>query len=153
MKVIDCHYPLIHRSNAAPFHFIHGHIQHLNEQLGITIQPTAFKGDIHLSDCEKAFTSRVQEITGSSEPYWIVVAGGKYDFSIKWWDSERFQEVVDHFRGAIRFVQVGEHGHHHPALDRVIDLRGKTEGRELLRLIYHAQGIVTPVSFRRIGRW
>src|SRR6478609_5731553 len=46
---IDCHYPLIHRSNQAPYHFIHGFIEHLNGELGLRIQPTAFRGDIHLA--------------------------------------------------------------------------------------------------------
>ena len=54
--------------------------------------------------------------------------------------------MIDHFRGRIQFVQVGEAGHHHPALDGVIDLRGQTDLRQLVRLVYHAQGVISPVS-------
>ncbi|MDQ3776123.1 MAG: hypothetical protein M3461_18120 [Pseudomonadota bacterium] len=61
------------------------------------------------------------------------MAGGKYDFTIKWWDLGRFQRVVDHFQDRILFVQVGESGHEHPSLQNVIDLRGKTDLRQLLR--------------------
>jgi ADP-heptose:LPS heptosyltransferase len=60
--------------------------------------------------------------------------------------NRRYQEVIDHFRGAIQFVQVGEAEHYHPALDGVIDLRGKTDLRQLVRLVYHSQGVLSPVS-------
>ena len=66
--------------------------------------------------------------------------------TIKWWESARYQEVVDHFRGKIQFVQVGERGHHHPKLEGVIDLRGQTTLRELVRLVHHAQGVLCSVT-------
>ncbi len=47
VETIECHYPLIHQSNTTPYHFVHGFIAYLNEQLGLQIRPTAFKGDIH----------------------------------------------------------------------------------------------------------
>jgi len=145
-EVIDCEYPLIHQSNHAPYHFIHGFIEFLNKKLGLHIKPTAFKGDIHISPLEKSWISQVQEITGEDTPFWIVVAGGKRDFTIKWWEFSRFQEVVDYFRGKILFVQVGEKGHEHPPLEGVLDLRGKTDLRQLVRLVYHAQGVLCPVT-------
>lgn len=126
VEVIDCHYPLINRCNRAPYHFLHGFSDFLNTQLELAIEPTEFKGDIHLSQREKGMSSQVHEIIGQDIPYWIVGAGGKFDFTIKWWDVERFQKVVDHFEGRILFVQVGAEGDHHPPLDRVLDLRGKT---------------------------
>ncbi|HEV2494488.1 MAG TPA: glycosyltransferase family 9 protein [Terriglobia bacterium] len=146
VEVIECHYPLIHRSNQAPYHFVHGFIEFLSERLALKIRPTAFKGDLHLTDREKSWISQVQEITKTPVPFWLVVAGGKSDFTIKWWDARRYQEVVDHFRGKILFVQVGERRHHHPPLNGVIDLRGRTDLRQLVRLVYHAQGVLGPVS-------
>ncbi len=146
VKTIQCHYPLIHKSNWLPYHFVHGFIEFLNEQLNLRIKPTAFKGDIHLSEKEKESKSQVQEITGENIPYWLIVSGGKYDFTIKWWDVKRYQQVVDYFQDRICFVQVGEDKHHHPLLKNVIDLRGKTDLRQLIRVVYHAQGVVTPVS-------
>lgn len=54
---------------------------------------------------------------------------------------------MDHFRDKIQFIQVGEQGHHYPALQGVIDLRGKTDTRQFVRLMYHAQGVLCPVTF------
>ena len=146
VTVINCEYPLIHTSNQTPYHFIHGFMDFLNRQLGLNIRPTSFKGDIHVSAREKSWISQVHEITGEDTPFWIVVAGGKRDFTIKWWDFSRFQAVVDHFQGKISFVQIGENRHHHPGLTGVIDLRGKTDLRQLVRLMYHAQGVLCPVT-------
>lgn len=143
---IDCHYPLIHRSNHAPYHFIHGFIEYLNERLDLKIKPTAFRGDLHLTTQEKSWYSQVEEIVKEPVPFWIVVSGGKRDYTVKWWQGQRYQEVVDHFSGRIQFVQVGEAGHEHPSLRGVIDLRGKTDLRQLVRLVYHAQGVLCPVT-------
>lgn len=146
VKTINCGYPLIHQSNQAPYHFIHSFIQFLNQELDLSIKPTAFKGDIHISALEKSWISQVHEITGEDTPFWIIVTGGKNDFTAKWWAPERYQEVVDHFHEKIQFVQVGEQAHSHPPLEGVIDLRGKTDLRQLVRLVYHSQGVLCPVT-------
>jgi ADP-heptose:LPS heptosyltransferase len=147
VQVIDCHYPLIHKSNHGPWHFLHGFTYFLADQLEIKIQPSEFRGDIHLSEREKSWISQVQEIAGGRVPFWIIVAGGKYDFTIKWWDVKRYQEVVNILSEKILFVQVGERRHYQPALENVIDLRGKTSLRQLVRLVYHSQGVLCPVTF------
>ena len=143
---VECRYPLIHRSNTGPWHFIHGFTQHLAEQLGVEIAPTDFKGDIHLAAKERRWNSQVQEITREPVPFWIVNAGGKFDFTAKWWEHARYQAVVDHFRGRVLFVQVGEKGHRHEALRGVLDLCGRTDLRQLVRLVHHAQGVLCPVT-------
>lgn len=143
---ISCHYPLIHRCNDVPCHFLHGFPAYLNEQLGLTIRVTEFKGDIHLSDEEKREAEDLRASDPDRRPYWLFVSGGKYDFTIKWWDPARMQQVVNHFLGRIDFVQVGDGSHHHPALEHVVDLRGQTTLRQLIRLVHHAQGIISPVS-------
>lgn len=146
VRSMVCHYPLIHQCNTAPYHFIHAFIEYLNDQLGLRIRPTEFKGDIYLSEEEKARPSMVEEALGTPTPYWIIAAGGKFDYTIKWWHRRRWQEVVDHFQDRLLFVQVGEKGHYHPPLKGVMDLRGKTTLRDLIRLVYHADGIVCPVT-------
>ena len=144
---IVCEYPLIHRSNQEPWHFVHAFGQFLAQRLDLPhVRPTVFNGDIHLADQERKWISQVQEIVKVDEPFWIVVSGGKRDFTTKWWCPKRMQEVVDHFQDRMRFVQVGESGHHHPALENVIDLRGKTNLRQLIRLVYHSSGIICPVT-------
>lgn len=147
VETIDCHYPLIHRSNQTPYHFIHGFEQFLADKLRVPITPTLFKGDVHLSQDDRRQQSQVEAITGEKLPFWIVVAGGKNDFTIKWWETERYQAVVDYFRDKILFVQVGESNHNHPALSGVVDLRGKTNIRQLVRLVHHSQGVLCPVTF------
>jgi len=146
-EAIECEYPLIHRSNQQPWHFLHGFGAFLAERLGLPhVHPTAFKGDVHLSPDERGWISQVSEITGDDAPFWIVVSGGKNDFTAKWWSPVRMQEVVDHFKPRVRFVQVGEAGHHHPPLHGVIDLRDKTDLRQLIRLVHHSAGVICPVT-------
>ncbi|MFY9664649.1 MAG: glycosyltransferase family 9 protein [Candidatus Cybelea sp.] len=143
---IECHYPLIHRSNQLPNHFVEGFTAFLSEKLGLAIKTTAFKGDIYLSPRERAWMSQVHEIVGVALPFWVIVAGGKRDYTVKWWSHDRFQAVVDHFRDRILFVQAGSAKDHHPRLRGVIDLVGKTDLRQLVRLIYHTQGVLCPVT-------
>ena len=146
VRVLECHYPLIEFSNQRPVHFLNGFIEFLNDQLQLQIKLSQFRGDIHLTDAEKALPSLVESFNGGQMPYWIIVAGGKFDYTIKWWHFRRWQAVVDHFRGRILFVQIGERHHYHPSLNGVLDLRGQTSLRELIRLVYHAQGVLCPVT-------
>ena len=146
VRSLVCHYPMIHRCNTAPYHFIHGFIEYLNDELGLSIKPTEFKGDLYLNRREKEGPGPVELALGKRRPYWIMAAGGKYDYTIKWWHRRRWQEVVDYFAGKLLFVQVGCKGHYHPPLRGVLDLRGKTSLRDLIRLVYHADGIVCPVT-------
>ena len=146
-KVIDMSYTAaVNRSNTVPLHFLHGYRQHLEQVLGVSIPPGPFHGDIHLSWQERQWKSQVEEIEGAGTRFWIIVAGGKTDFTAKWWEQARWQAVVDHFKGRIRFVQVGAKEHHHPPLRDVLDLRGKTDVRQLIRLVYHADGVLCPVT-------
>lgn len=143
---IECRYPLINSSNKLPHHFVQAFAEFLADRLRLPIKTTAFKGDIHVSAREKAWKSQVHEIVGLDVPFWVIVAGGKRDFTVKWWSHERFQAVVDYFQGRILFVQVGDSKHHHPRLRGVLDLVGKTDLRQLVRLIYHSQGVLSPVT-------
>jgi ADP-heptose:LPS heptosyltransferase len=145
VEVIECHYPLIHQSNQRPYHFIHGFMEYIGERLGKRIMPLQFRGDIHLTEEEQcARFSALDEL--ANQPFWIIVAGGKFDFTVKWWSSSRYQAVVDHFAGKIRFAQVGEKDHHHPPLTGVVDLRGRTTLREFILLTHHSSGILCPVT-------
>ena len=146
-EIVECHYPLIHQCNDTPCHFLHAFPAYLNQRLGLKIRVTDFSGDIYLGDAEREWFARVGPLDPDDSPFWLVVSGGKRDYTIKWWDPARYQQVVDHLRGRIQFVQVGEASHHHPPLSGVIDLRGQTTIRQLVRLMYHAQGVVSPISF------
>lgn len=145
-RVIKAEYPAIHQSNQRPIQFIQAFHEDLERKLGVRIPFTDCKGDIYLSKEEQAPQSQIEAV-GHAGPIWIMIAGGKYDFTAKWWPPESYQAVVDHFKGRIQFVQCGEAGHWHPPLDGVINLVGKTDLRQFIRLMYHAQGVVCPVTF------
>ncbi|NQV24727.1 MAG: FkbM family methyltransferase [Rhodopirellula sp.] len=146
VETMEMHYPLIHQCNQRPYHFIHGYAQFLEERLGVRVPVSRFRGDVHLTEDEK------QQPLPNPEPrikerFWIIVAGGKYDFTAKWWNPESYQKVVDHFQGRIQFVQCGEASHWHPPLTGVVNLIGQTSTREFVRLMHHADGVVCPVTF------
>lgn len=145
-RTYECAYPLINFSNERPFHFIHGFMQHLEWRLGVRIKPSAFHGDLHLSSNELIDHGPLRHL-GHDGSFWIIVAGGKRDFTAKWWNPESYQKVVDHFQGKIQFVQCGAADHWHPALNGVINLVGRTSLRDMVRLVYHADGVVCPVTF------
>ncbi|HUS72261.1 MAG TPA: glycosyltransferase family 9 protein [Sedimentisphaerales bacterium] len=144
-EIIKADYPLIHESNEGQHHFIHAFRLFLEDKLNLRIKPTKFKGDIHISDEEKGWTSQIEDM-GIKNRFWIINAGGKYDFTAKWWSPISYQKVIDHFKGKITFVQVGQKEHWHPKLNGVVDLIGKTDLRQLIRLVYHSSGVVTGVS-------
>lgn len=146
VETIECHYPLVHVSNREPFHFIHGYMQFLGEKLGIQIRPTEFRGDIHLSREERLTPPPFIQSLRGDLPVWIVAAGGKYDFTTKWWHRRRYQQVVDALIDQVQFVQVGESGHYHPPLRNACDLRGRTSLRDLVRLVYHTDGVLCGVT-------
>ncbi|MCD6434886.1 MAG: hypothetical protein J7L15_00635, partial [Clostridiales bacterium] len=138
-------YPLIHNSNQCQYHFIHGFRKDIEKKLKLIIKPTEFKGDIHFSDREKSWMSQIEEM-GIKDKFWIINSGIKYDFTAKAWNPHYYQEVVNHFKGKITFVQIGEKGHFHPPLKNVINLVGKTSLRQLIRLVYHSVGVLCPIT-------
>jgi len=78
--VIDMHYPLINHSNQWAYHFVHGYTKYLEEKLKLNIPVTYMKGDIYISDKEKSWINQIEEID-IKDDFWIINAGGKYDFT------------------------------------------------------------------------
>lgn len=146
-RSIEMHYPLVNESNQRPVHFLAGYSQYLESQLKLPIPVTQFAGDIHLSEQEKGWMNQVNEMWGYKGRFWILMAGGKYDYTTKWWSPDYYQAVVDHFQGRVQFVQCGERGHWHPELKGVFNLVGRTTIRQFIRLVHHAQGVISPVTF------
>jgi ADP-heptose:LPS heptosyltransferase len=145
---ITAHYPLIHKSGRLPYHYIHGPRKYLAETLNVKIEQGSFGGDIYLSDKERFTPGPVEMRLGKKQPYWVVVNGGKQDFTVKHWHPGRMQQVVERFFDRILFVQTGLSEHNHPKLTgkNVVDLTD-CNGRDYLRLIYHAEGVITPISY------
>jgi len=146
VETVQVDAPLASQSNWLPYHFIHAFRKDVEAKLGVEIPAGAFRGDLYLSDAEKNAPSPAEE-AGWTGPYWLVAAGGKYDMTAKWWNPSFYQKVVDRLRGRIKFVQIGAAGDWHLPLEGVVNLVGQTDLRQLVRLVYHAEGVVCPVTF------
>jgi ADP-heptose:LPS heptosyltransferase len=139
---LDMEYPLWETykdSRACTMHFMHGYRRFLMERLGIDIRPTVLGGEVYLSPKE-------MEDPGLG-PYWILNAGWKDDMPLKRWSPEFMAQVCATFP-SLQFLQCGSMMHNHPRVhgDNVVDMR-RTSMRKYLSLMYHAQGVITPVSF------
>lgn len=146
-QVIDMHYPEIHKSGASGRHFTDGHRKYLEEVLGLEIPRVGLLPDIFLTQDEKLWPSPVLKKTGYDGKYWVINAGSKSDYPLK--QYHRWNEVFDLWgksHNNIQFVQIGQLDHSHPAVPGSIDMRGKTDLRELFRTIYHAEGVLSCVS-------
>ena len=153
VQVHDLNYNLINQSNQGPFHFSEGFTEHLEELLGVRIKKRIGRGHIQMGPNEEVWgrTEREQWFGdngyNSETQFWIINAGHKSDFTCKMWPEERYQEVVDHYQGRILFVQIGHRDHTHPKLDGVVNLIGKTDDRQLIRLVWASSGVLTPCSY------
>lgn len=82
--------------------------------------------------------------------YWVVLAGGKLDMTVKHWRIDRWQQVVNALREkGLNFVQVGAaHTHHiHPPLQGVVNLVGRLEDvRGLWNVIKYSEGVICGVT-------
>ena len=145
---IKMEYPSIHRSNQHHVPFLGSYVEFLGSVLGVHIPIATNRPHLYLSEEEKGWMSQVAEMMGGrAVHYSIVDAGVKQDFTAKQWPIEYYQTVVNETRRKTQWVQIGSLEHDHPLLDNVIDLRGKTNTRELIRLVYHCQGGLGPVTF------
>jgi ADP-heptose:LPS heptosyltransferase len=147
-ETIDMQYPLIHQAVQTGRHFSEGHREFLEAHLGVPIRKTSMRPDIFLSQPEMEWVSEIKVRFEYDGPYWIIVAGGKNDYTLKVYNQ--WQRVVDLLRGKIRFVQVGDKAHNHPLLKNIFDMRGQTDLRQLFRLSYHAEGAVCAVSLQMV---
>lgn len=141
-------YSDIHNSGWSGRPFTGAHAIDLAKRIGRPIPQTSLLPEIYLSNDEKAWPSPVFNEYGYDGPFWIINAGVKSDYTLKFY--HRYQEVVDMLKDEIQFVQVGQLEHNHPPLKGVLDMRGKTDLRKLFRLSYHAEGSVNAVSLQMV---
>lgn len=154
-ELIPAHYDKdawfsVHRSNQNPVHLLHAYCQDIANSLGLpSLHPSELKGDIHLSKDEYGWRSMPHD-RFNCQRYWIMcLGGGKWDFTTKWYIPEYAQKIVDYFRGRIQFVQIGrenDHWHWQPDLEGVLDLRGRTDIRQLIRVVHASCGIVCGIT-------
>ena len=55
VQPIDMQYPLIHQSGQRPYHFIHGYVQFLEQQLNLRIPVTRFQATSYLPSPKSSF--------------------------------------------------------------------------------------------------
>lgn len=122
------------------YHFLHAFVEDLVRKLGVHIELRDFRGDIWLSQDER------EPWPGLMEPYAVIDAGIKRDFTAKGWSAHRYQQVVNATRGRIQWVQIGAAGDIHPVLENVVNLVGRTSLRDLCRIVHRASLVLTPVS-------
>jgi ADP-heptose:LPS heptosyltransferase len=146
-QVLEIGYETIHKSNQYPYFYMTGMLYDLEEKLGITIPPAEYSGFVTLEEVETHWFSAPREILGKDVPYWILNAGWKDDYTAKQWSTSEYQRLVDMFPNEY-FVQIGHTDHNHPELagDNLINLVGKTDLRQLIRLIWSSYGVITPCS-------
>lgn len=143
--VIDMHYPLIHLSGTKGSHFSEGHTQFLSDVLELDIPQTDLRPQLFLNQTEQSWANPLMLKKGIKDKYWVLNAGSKGDFTLKQYPY--YQEVVDELKDKIKLVQIGVKSHKHSVLEGTIDMVGETNTRELMRLIYHAEGVISCVSF------
>jgi len=132
-----------HCNQTAGKHFLWGFIDDLNTKLSTKIKLTEFRPAVYMSDVEKAQLP-------FEEPYWVFLSGGKKDYPTKIWDQTYWQDVIDKTRDRVNWVQLGggssNHIMHTPKNGIYANMVAKTDCRNFLRLIYHAEGVVCVVT-------
>lgn len=147
LNVLHAHYGETYaRANFLPYHFIHACRLDMEQRLGLPITQGANRGDLHLTVAEREAPPPGADLINGA-PFWIINAGGKTDFTNKWWEFTRYQKLVELFPDII-WVQIGRNDQHHPRLQgkNIVNLIGHTDLRALMRLMWHAAGVITPVS-------
>ncbi len=152
VRVLEMHYETIHQSNQNMHdHFIHGFVKDFNEQTGCSIKLTQFKPDLHLTKEEKD----TPVFKNQPKKFVLINAGGKTDYTTKWWWNSAWKEVVDSCPD-IQFVQVGKPDekdsgagqsiHEEIECSNVFNKINKTSMRTLIRLVYQSVGTLSVVT-------
>ena len=135
----------ITQSNRGSYHALHSYVHEICGKTGGDYEISEFRGDIHISSQEQSWISQVEE-AGVADSFWLICTGGQHDIATRRWQTERYQQVIDTLKGKVTFVQVGRAEDNHPQLKNVLNLVGKTSLRQLIRLVYHSVGVLTPSS-------
>jgi len=152
VEVFDVHYEEIHNCGRLQQHWVEAYRHDLEKKLKIKIKKTGILPELWISDLEKSWINQVITEFNWKGPFWIINAGRKPDNELK--QYHRWQEVVDllneYFNGKVKIVQVGHKDHIHPPLKGVLNLVGKTDTRQYIRLCYWASGTIGPLSLQSV---
>lgn len=144
-------YPLVDQCDERPIHFMEAYADFLSTVVRKRVPLLVNRPFAILSPQERGWIPQVEEVLGGRSKYWLVNAGYKEDYPAKWWGASNYQRLVDLLRGKVLFVQIGElpanGSHTHPKLRGALDMRGKTDLRQLMRMVFHSAGGVGPSTF------
>lgn len=132
----------IRDQNFETIHFLAYFHKDFEVQARVKVPLTLPYPDLHLSNEEKS-------VSLVKKRYWAFLSGGKNDFTAKVWSSAYWQETVDQLNAlGIPCVQIGgtDKGHWHPEVKNVLNLVGKTSLRDMMRVIYHADGVICGIT-------
>jgi ADP-heptose:LPS heptosyltransferase len=121
-------------------HFTEAYTCNLAKQLQLDIPVTEKRPVLYLSERERLERP-------FDYPYWVLIAGGKVDFTAKWWHAKKWQKLLDQNR-YLKFIQVGATGPQcwNPRLRGAVDKLGQTTLRDLICYIYHAEGVICGIT-------
>ena len=143
-RPVNCGYGAgITRQREEPVHFLSYFHRDFTKQTGLPVTVRYPWPDIHLSPTEKLKPNYLPD------RYWVILSGGKYDMTVKIWSTAYFQEVVTTLKSAfgIQCVQIGSNtGGYHPDLAGTLDIRGRTNLRQMLQVIHHSDGVICGVT-------
>lgn len=153
VEVFNITYDEINESHWRGLHFTDAFRHDIEKKLGLKIKKTSNLPILWISELEKTWINQVEAEFGWKGPFWVLNAGCKPDNELKFY--HRWPEFVmkfnDYFGGTVRLVQVGHSSHIHPQLPGVYSLIGKTDLRQLIRLIYNSHGTIGPLSFQFVA--
>ncbi len=114
------------------------------------ITKTGMKPELFVSEEERSWWHQVHCEFFWDGPYWVINAGRKPDNELK--QYHRWQEVAElfqeRFQGRVKLIQMGHPDHMHPPLVGALNLIGKTDIRQLIRLAFWSHGTIGPLSFQ-----
>lgn len=123
--------------------FTQGLVGYINARYGFDLEVTQEEPDIHLTDEEK------MPFPELPEKYWVVNAGSEYKNTRKQYPRQYYKAIFDALPD-VTFVQNGLTKDNHQPFDdcpNVINGLDKYNIRDTIRMIYHSQGVLTPISW------
>jgi hypothetical protein len=139
-----CYAKELQRSNKGiKQHFLTAYFTDFHEKTGLESHVLQPKPDMHLLPHE-------QKSAPVSGKYWLVLAGGKMDFTVKHWDFGRYQEVITQLSSlGYNMIPTGavHPGHKHvPMKDTAMDLVGWGGLREFIWQVAYCEGVISPIT-------
>lgn len=135
-------------SNRSDKHFANAYRMSIEDILNIKIPQGPIRPDIYMTEEEYKRPPIIEQ------PYWLITAGEKGDWTCKTFPFLKWQQVVEKMP-KIKFVQLGSSGHKHPELkgENVINYIGQTQDRntgirDLFNLFLNCEGSIGLVSFQ-----